>query len=57
MSRPKRAQPKVRLNLDLTPAAKARLVMLKERLDADSFSEVIRRALELLEVFLDKGGK
>lgn len=49
MSRQTRKQPKVRVNLDLSPALKDRLKLLREQTEADSMSEVIRRALILYE--------
>ena len=49
MARPTRKEKKIRLNLDLTPRARERLERLKEACDADSYSEVVRRALAALE--------
>jgi hypothetical protein len=40
---------KKRLNLDLTPRTKAKLQDLQTRSDAASFTEVIRRALDLYD--------
>jgi hypothetical protein len=51
---------KERLNLDLHPDVKAQLLDLKERIKADSMSEVVRRAIELYGYILteqEKGSK
>ncbi len=40
---------KVRLQLDVSPAAAEQLEVLRARLDASSKAEVIRRAVQLLD--------
>lgn len=46
--------PKIRLNLELTPAVAERLDYLEELSGAHSRTEVIRRALSLYDVLLSK---
>lgn len=52
MPRPKRADPKVRLNLELSEPTRDRLERLRVATEADSMTEVIRRALSLYEMVL-----
>lgn len=52
MSRPASRNEKVRLSLVLTSRAKERLERLQEMTDADSMSEVVRRALIAYELLL-----
>lgn len=40
---------KERLNLDMHPDVKAQLLDLQDRMKADSMSEVIRRAVQVLD--------
>jgi hypothetical protein len=44
---------KTRLNLEMTPKARARLERLQEKTEAASLTEVIRHALIVYEDFLD----
>ncbi len=50
MPRPKRKSRKVRLNLDMPEAVKERLEVLRDDTQADSMSEVVRRALAIYEL-------
>lgn len=50
--RPARKQPKVRLNLDMSVEVKEQIEALRDRMHADSMSEVIRRALALYDFML-----
>lgn len=52
--RPVRAVPKVRINLDLHPDVKSCMERIKDRIQADSLSEVVRRALLAYEHQLDE---
>lgn len=56
VSRPPRSIPKVRVNLDLPPASKAQLERLRDITEADSMSEVVRRALALYEAVIEATG-
>ena len=47
-----RREPKVRLNLDIPEAVRERLDRLRELSEADTLTEVIRRALAAYEVLL-----
>ncbi|WP_269764923.1 ribbon-helix-helix protein, CopG family [Burkholderia ubonensis] len=47
--RPARKQPKVRLNLDMSVQVKEQIEALRDRMHADSMSEVIRRALAVCD--------
>lgn len=47
--RPARKQPKVRLNLDMSVEVKEQIEALRDRMHADSMSEVIRRALAIYD--------
>lgn len=49
VARPLRNRPKVRLNLDMPEEIKERLDNLRELTNADSMSEVIRRALAVYD--------
>lgn len=42
--------PKARLNLEMSEAVRTRLENLRERTDADSLAEVVRRALAVYEL-------
>mgnify|MGYP000623783180 CR=1 FL=1 len=59
MPRPASKEARVRLNLDLPERVRERLDRVKEMSEADSITEVIRRALsvydELLTATRDKG--
>lgn len=44
---------KVRLNLDMAPSVKKKMESLRDRLSADSLSEVVRRAIIAYEIELD----
>ena len=44
---------RIRLNLALTPAVKERLADLQGRIEADTMTEVIRRALAVYERILE----
>lgn len=50
--RPARKQPKIRLNLDMTVEVKEQIEALRDRMHADSMSEVVRRALALYDFML-----
>ncbi|MGF6736151.1 Arc/MetJ-type ribon-helix-helix transcriptional regulator [Paraburkholderia youngii] len=50
--RPARKQPKVRLNLDMSVEVKEQIEALRDRMHADSMSEVIRRALAVCDFVL-----
>lgn len=52
-----KAPNKVRLNLEVSPQVRERLLKLKELADADSMSETIRRALTVYELVLTAGGR
>ena len=54
MARVKRNTERVRLNLEVSPRFKERLLRLRERMDADTMVEVVRRAVERLERQLDE---
>lgn len=56
MGRSPRKTPKVRVNLDLPPGSKARLERLRDTTEADSMSEVVRRALALYEAVREATG-
>ena len=47
--RPARKQPKVRLNLDMPVEVKEQIEALRDRMRAESMSEVIRRALAVYD--------
>jgi hypothetical protein len=49
MARPPRTQPKFRLNLEMPEATKESLDRLKDATQADSTTEVIRRALAVYD--------
>ena len=42
------------MNLAMSERTRARIEGLKEKLDSDSLSEVIRRSVELLEILSDR---
>jgi len=42
------------VNLTMSERTRSRIEVLKERLDSDSLSEVIRRSVELLEVLSER---
>lgn len=48
-----RGEAKTRLNLELTAVARERLERLVDLSDADTMTEVVRRALAVYEVVLD----
>jgi Arc/MetJ-type ribon-helix-helix transcriptional regulator len=50
--RPARKQPKVRLNLDMPVEVKEQIEALRDRMRAESMSEVIRRALAICDFVL-----
>ena len=50
MGRPASTQTKTRLNLEITLAVRDRLERLREDTEADSLTEVIRRALAVYEM-------
>ena len=50
--RPARKQPKIRLNLDMTVEVKEQIEALRDRMHADSMSEVVRRALAVCDFVL-----
>jgi hypothetical protein len=52
MPRTKRAEERVRLNLDLTEMTMKRLESVRVRTGADSKTEVIRRAIQIYDAFL-----
>ena len=49
MARPARTQPKIRLNLEMPEATKESIDRLREATQADSATEVIRRALAVYD--------
>ncbi len=52
--------PKERIHLVVSPKTKERLTTMQERLDCQSMTEVLRRAIELLDVVTesqDRGDK
>ncbi len=53
MPRPLVPGGRTRLNLAISPEVKARLENLQERTEADSMTEVIRRALAVYERLVD----
>lgn len=53
MTRPARVVKKIRVNLDMHPDVKEQVEALKERLNADSMGEVIRRAVAVYQILLD----
>lgn len=60
MTRPARKKPTSRLTLELAQAVRDRIELLKDRTEAESISEVIRRALavyELLWTQREKGNR
>lgn len=54
MPRPKRprAEPKVRLNLEVSPQTRERLMQLRVDCGYDSTTEVVRRAIGLLSILV-----
>ncbi|MCX6714194.1 MAG: ribbon-helix-helix protein, CopG family [Candidatus Uhrbacteria bacterium] len=54
MPRPKRTKERRRLNLDLTEQTRERLDRLRIQTEADSLTEVIRRALTVYEALLER---
>ncbi|SMX27308.1 hypothetical protein TRP8649_01411 [Pelagimonas phthalicica] len=42
------------MNLAMSERTRSKIEALKERLDSDSLSEVIRRSVELLEILSDR---
>ena len=60
MPRPRSSQPRIRLNLEVSQSVRERLENLKNETEADSLTEVIRRALAVYELLWDQrksGGK
>lgn len=61
MPRPASTEPKVRLNLELPERVRERLERVREMSEADSLTEVIRRALTVYDTLLtttvEDGGK
>lgn len=53
MSRTKSKQRRVRLSFEVAESTRKRLESLRDRIEAESMSEVIRRALATYEVLLD----
>ncbi len=53
MARPAGKRDKTRLNLEVTRPVRERLERLRDLSDADSMTEVIRRAVAVYEVLLD----
>ena len=56
----KKTQTKERLNITLSKSARQRMEKLRDRMDAESLAEVIRRALAISDCLLselDSGGK
>lgn len=54
MTRRKLLAETVRLNLQLHPSVRDQILRLRETLDADTMTEVIRRSLALHELLLNK---
>ena len=54
MPRLARKQAKVRLNLDMPEKTREQLEGLRERTDADSLSEVVRRALAVYDFLWER---
>lgn len=48
---------KTRLAVDVPPAVKERLERLRVQTEADSMSEVVRRALAVYELLVNEGGR
>jgi hypothetical protein len=48
--------PKVRLNLELTEEVRRKLEALREKTDADSLAEVIRRSLAVYDLLCEHRG-
>lgn len=60
MSRYKRTEPRVRLNLDFPETVRDRLERLRQDSEADSLKEVVRKAIALYERAIqtsNKGGQ
>lgn len=58
MPRPANTEPKVRLSLELTERVRDRLERLRQQTEADSLTEVIRRALTLYDMVVnDSNGR
>lgn len=57
MPRIKRKEPRVRLNLELTENVVDRLERLRELSEADSRTEVIRRALSVYDLLLEQSNQ
>ena len=55
MSRPRSKQPKTRITLEFTVPVRERMERIKDRLGADSVTEVIRRSILLYEAVLEAG--
>lgn len=55
MPRPK--LDKTRLAVDVPPAVKDRLEALREKTEADSITEVVRKALAVYELLVNEGGR
>lgn len=56
MPRPRKDRDTSRLNLELTKQTRDRLEELRERSEADSLTEVIRRALAVYDAVLEHYG-
>lgn len=52
MTRVRRRINRIRLNLDITQTTKDQLLRLVEKSNADSMTEIVRRALNVYEVVL-----
>ncbi len=50
--RPSRKNPKVRLNLDISVEVKEQIESIRDRTQADSMGEVVRRALSVYSYLL-----
>jgi hypothetical protein len=57
MPRSIRDNPKIRLNLDFSEVVKAQIEDIRDRTDAASMSEVLRRALSLYDAVLAAQGQ
>lgn len=53
MSRPPSTEPRVRLNLEMSERFRNRLERVRDKSEADSMTETIRRAVEVYESLLD----
>ena len=53
MARPKTSHPRKRLNLDIPAKTYDKVVALRDRTEAESLTEIVRRSTSLLEFAVD----